>query len=245
MMKFKKQIMQILHVLFRGFRGIISLFYPECCCVCDEKLIEGEHYFCLDCSLKMPHTNYHLQVENSAADRFKGKIPYEKVASFLYYNKGGFSQKVVRAVKYKGNTALGYHMGHLMSQQIQQTSSFFEDIDLLIPIPLHRKKQKKRGFNQAEEIVKGIEKVTDIPFNNNLVIREKQTQTQTKRGRYARWLNTIDIFTLNKEADFNCKHVLIVDDVLTTGATAEACAQAILTTYPDVKISILTLAVTE
>ena len=237
--------MQLLQVPFRGFRGVLSLFYPQCCCVCDEKLLEGEHHFCLDCLLKMPKTNYHLQPENGAADRFKGKIPYEKVASFLYYNKGGFSQKIIKAIKYKGNTALGHHMGALMSEHIQQSSHFFEDIDLLIPIPLHRNKQKKRGFNQAEEITKGIRKVIKIPFNNSLVIRKKQTQTQTKKGRYARWLNTIDVFTLNKEDDFNYKHVLIVDDVLTTGATIEACAQAILTSYPDVKISVLTLAVTE
>ena len=226
-------------------RSILSLLYPQCCCVCDEKLVEGEKYICLDCLLKMPRTNYHLQPENGAADRFKGKIPYERAASFLYYNKGGFSKKIVKAVKYRGNAALGYHMGLLMSEYIQQASPFFEDIDLLIPIPLHRKKQKKRGFNQAEEIIKGIRDVTGIPFDNSLVIRKKQTQTQTKKGRYARWLNTIDVFTLNKETDFNYKHVLIVDDVLTTGATIEACAQAILTSYSNVKISVLTLAVTE
>jgi len=240
------KILRLLGVGFRrGFRSVISLFYPQCCCVCDEKLIEGEHFICLDCLLKMPQTNYHLQAENGAADRFKGKIPYEKVTAFLYYNKGGFSQKIVKAIKYKGNTALGNHIGFLMSQQIRQSSYFFEGIDLLIPIPLHPKKQKKRGFNQAEEIVKGVRDATGIPFSNNLIIRKKQTQTQTKKGRYARWLNTIDVFTLNNDNDFNCNHVLIVDDVLTTGATIEACVQAILTSHPNVKISVLTLAVTE
>jgi len=227
------------------FRGVISLFFPQCCCVCDTKLIEGEQHICLNCLLEMPKTNYHLQLENGAADRFKGKIPYERVTSFLYYNKKGVSQMIVKAIKYKGNTALGQHIGFLMSQQIRQSSPFFDGIDLLIPIPLHRKRQKKRGFNQAEEIIKGIRKATSIPFDNNLIIRKKQTQTQTKKGRYARWLNTIDVFTLNDEKDFNYKHILIVDDVLTTGATIEACAQAILTSHPDVKISVLTLTVTE
>lgn len=241
-MKLKKQIRLFFQVPFKGF---ISLFFPQYCCVCDKKLIEGEQYICLDCLMKMPKTNYHLQAENGAADRFKGKIPYERVTSFLYYNKNGFSQKIVKAVKYRGNAALGKHFGLLMSQQIQQSSPFFEDLDLLIPIPLHCKKLKKRGFNQAEEIAKGIKEATNIPIHNRLVIRKKQMQTQTKKGRYARWLNTIDVFALNKENDFNYKHVLIVDDVLTTGATIEACAQTILTSYPDVKISVLTLAVTE
>ena len=101
------------------------------------------------------------------------------------------------------------------------------------------------GRSSSQEIIKGIKEATEIPFNNRLVIRKTQTQTQTKKGRYARWLNTIDVFTLNKEDDFNYRHVLIVDDVLTTGATIEACAQAILASHPEVKISVLTLAVTE
>ena len=226
-------------------RSILSLFYPECCYVCDKKLVEGENYICLDCLLKMPKTNYHFQTENGAADRFKGKIPYEKAASFIFYNKGGFSQNLMKSIKYKGNLGLGQYLGRLMAQSIQESSPFFEDIDSLVPIPLHRKRQKARGFNQAEEIAKGIKQVTAIPICNDLVSRKMQTQTQTKKGRYARWLNTIDIFAAEKKNDFICNHILIIDDVLTTGATIEACAQAILQSYTDVKISILTLAVTE
>ena len=244
-MEFKKQIRQFMHFFLRGFRGIISLLYPECCHVCDKKLVEGENYICLDCLLKMPKTNYHLQPENGSADRFKGKIPYKKVASFLYYNKGGFSQKIMKPIKYKGNSGLGRYIGQLMAQNIQQTSHFFEDIDLLIPIPLHHKRQKLRGFNQAEEIAKGIEKITAIPVCSDLVTRKKQTQTQTKKGRYARWLNTMDIFSTEKTSNFNYNHVLIIDDVLTTGATIEACAQSVLQSYPEIKISILTVAVAE
>ena len=225
--------------------AILSLFYPECCYVCEQKLVEGEKYMCLSCLLKMPKTNYHLQPDNSAADRFKGKIPYEKVAAFLYYNKGGYCQNLIKSIKYKGNARLGHHFGLLMAQNLQQYSAFFEDIDLLIPIPLHRKRLKLRGFNQAEEIAKGIGQTTHIPVCTDLVKKKTQTQTQTKKGRYARWLNTIDIFAAEKKDDFNYNHVLIIDDVLTTGATIEACAQSVLQSYPDIKISILTLAVTE
>ena len=240
---FRKQIIQFLQVPFKGFRGILSLFYPQCCCVCNKKLIEEEQYICLDCLLKMPKTNYHFQAENSAADRFNGKFPYERVAAFLYYNKGGWAQKVVVNIKYKGNVDLGCYMGEFMAKKIQQ-SSFFDDIDLIVPIPLHRKKLKQRGFNQAEKIAQGIEKATGITVAD-LVTRKKQNQTQTKKGRYARWLNAMDIFVTEKKEDFNYNHILIVDDVLTTGATVEACAQSILQSYPDLKISVLTLAVTE
>ena len=225
-------------------QALLSLFYPQCCCVCSKKLIEEERYICLDCLLKMPKTNYHFQAENNASDRFKGKIPYERVVSYLYYNKGGWAQKVVVHIKYKGNIDFGYYMGELMAKEIQQ-SSFFNGIDLIVPIPLHSKRLKQRGFNQAEEIAKGVGQITGITVCSDWVTRKKQNQTQTKKGRYARWLNAMDIFIAEKKENITCNHILIVDDVLTTGATVEACALSILQSYPDMKISVLTLAVTE
>ncbi len=240
-MRLATQFVLLLQVFFRS---ILSLFYPQYCCVCNKKLIDEEQYVCLDCLLKMPKTNYHFQPDNNASDRFHGKFPYEKVASFLYYNKGGWAQKVVVEIKYRGNIDLGRYMGELIAKEIQ-SSSFFDGIDLIVPIPLHRKRLRQRGFNQAEEIAKGVSRITGIAVCSNWVRRKKQNQTQTKKGRYARWLNTKEIFTSEKKENITHKHVLIVDDVLTTGATVEACTLSILQSYPDIKISVLTLAVTE
>lgn len=222
---------------------LLSLFFPDCCFICDNTLVEGEKYICTSCRLKLPVTGYSTQLENNAADRFKGKIPYSKVASFLYYNKGGIAQKIIAHIKYKGHAGFGIFMGELMARNF--SDSFFEDIDIIIPIPLHPKKLRKRGYNQAEEIAKGISLVTHIPTHTEWVLRKTQTNTQTQKGRYARWLNTIDVFEAKTIPNLKNKHILIIDDVLTTGATIESCAEAILKHYPEIKISILTLAVTE
>ena len=231
----------ILNDLLSGLR---ALFYPQCCCVCEKKLIEGENYICLDCLLKMPETNYCSQPENAASNRLSGKIPYEKVVSFLYYNKGGWAQNVIANIKYKENPDLGRYMGVIMANEMR-LSSFFEGVDWLVPIPLHPKKQKKRGFNQTEKIAEGVSKITGIPVSVDLVVRKIDTRTQTKKGRYDRWLNTSGIFESQKNEKYANQHFLIIDDVLTTGATIEACVTAIMQSYEDAQISVLTLAFAE
>ncbi len=225
--------------------GFVSLFYPHCCMLCEIKLVEGETDICLSCLLRLPRTNYHLQPNNMASDRFKGKVPFENVSSFIYYNKGGLSQKIVVNIKYKGFSDFGISMGKLAAKEIKNTSSFFDNIDALIPIPLHYQRMKKRGFNQSEKLAEGISIETGIPVNTSIVFRKKLNHTQTKKGRYERWLNTENIFNIIPDENMDGKHLLIIDDVLTTGATIESCVQTLLMHYTQLKISIFTLAITE
>ncbi|MDR2621210.1 MAG: ComF family protein [Dysgonamonadaceae bacterium] len=222
-------------------QNFVSLFYPKLCVICGTPLVADENYFCLECFLKLPKTNYHLNPDNQVADRFAGKIPLVKGASYLYYNKGGTGQKLIAEIKYKDNRNLGEWMGAFWAKE-WLSSDFFSDIDYLVPVPLHPSKKRKRGFNQAEAIALGIARVTGIPVDTENVFRKKANTTQTKKGLFERWENTKDIFEVKSLDFFKNKHILIIDDVLTTGSTLESVAQSILKTK-GVKISLLSLAI--
>jgi ComF family protein len=183
-----------------------------------------------------------LFVENSAAERFWGKIPCQRVSSFLYYSKGGITREIIAEIKYKGNTKLGVWFGEWMAKEMLM-SGFFEGIDIIIPVPLHKKKQRQRGYNQAEEIARGVGSVSCIPLDSHCRYRKTGNLSQTKKGLFERWLNTYDIFEVRDPEFLESKHILIIDDVLTTGSTLEACARSILK-KTNVRISILTLAIT-
>jgi len=222
--------------------NFVSLLYPELCVICGEPLVENEKFFCFACFLKLPRTYYHWIPDNQAIERLAGKVSLEKASSYLYYNKGGIAQKLIAEIKYRGNRNLGEWIGvHLAKEMIP--SGFFQGIDYMVPVPLHRLKEKKRGFNQAEKIARGIARVTEIPVETNNVFREKANTSQTRKGRFDRWKNTRNLFDLKDAELFKEKHILVIDDVLTTGSTLEAVAQSLLKSQ-DVKISILTLAIT-
>jgi ComF family protein len=223
------------------WNSFLSLFYPNLCVICREPLMEGETFFCLHCFLHLPKTGYRSHTSNSAIDRFLGKIPLERAYAYLYYNKGGKGQKIVAAIKYQGNIRLGQWIGEYLAKDLS-ASGFFDEIDYLVPVPLHPKKLKKRGFNQSEIIAQGISSITHIPVENQNLYRAKANITQTKKGVYERWKNTSGIFQLKDKQFFTKKHILLIDDVLTTGATLEACAIRLLDT-PEIQISILTIAI--
>jgi ComF family protein len=223
------------------FNDFIALFFPKLCVVCGESLRESEDFLCLHCLLDLPKTRYHSYRDNASSDRFLGKIPVEKSLSYLYYSKGGSGQKLIAGIKYQGNIRLGKWIGVQIAKEIQSTG-FFEGIDYLIPVPLHNKKLKKRGFNQAEIIAQGISSVTRIPVEAQNLYRTKANRSQTRKGVYERWKNTAGIFQVKDLQLFAGKHILLIDDVLTTGATIEASATGLLAS-PEIKISLLTLAI--
>ena len=222
--------------------NFVSLLYPELCVICGEPLVENEKFFCFSCFLKLPRTHYHLIPENQTINRFAGKVTLEKASSYFYYSKGGVAQKLIAEIKYKGNRNLGEWIGaHLAKDMI--SSGFFQGIDYLVPVPLHRSKEKKRGFNQAGKIAEGIARITHIPLEEDNVLRMKANTSQTKKGIFDRWMNTRNLFQLKNPELFNEKHILLIDDVLTTGSTLEALAQCLLKSE-RIKVSILTLAIT-
>ena len=217
-----------------------ELFFPQCCLVCGKTLLEGEEYLCFHCLSNMPRTHLYLHKDNEMEKELWGKFPIERASAYLYYSKGGDVKKLLTDLKYRGNADLGCFLGRCMTREML-SSGFFQGVDGIIPVPLHPRKQKIRGYNQSIMLANGVSSVTNIPVWNDLLVRTQYTQTQTRKGSYERWLNVKDMFECTSPERLRGKHVLLVDDVFTTGATLVACADA-FRQIPDLRFSVLTLA---
>lgn len=226
--------MKILH-------DLLALFFPRLCLLCGELLVDGEKCLCLSCIYKLPRTNYHLRPFNPAEQLFTGKVEIEKATAYLHYEKGGKVQQLIYAIKYKGEKEAGFQLGRQAALALHE-KGFFEGIDLLLPVPLHSQRQKKRGYNQAEWIARGIASVCLLPIENKALARIRKTNTQTHKNVFDRWTNVQNIFSVKSEEPLIGKHVLVIDDVLTTGATIGACANC-LSAIEGIRISILTLSI--
>lgn len=226
------------------FHSFWSLLFPRCCVVCGSPLSRGEECLCTCCNINLPRTGFHLRKDNPVECFFWGRIPgLKRASSFLFYRKGSDFRRILHLLKYGGYKELGEVMGRYMAAELS-SGGFFDGVDMIIPVPLHRKKQKLRGYNQSEWIARGIASVTGIPLCAECMIREKNTETQTRKSTFERWENVEGIFRLCDTVHFEGKHVLLVDDVLTTGATTVACASA-FARVSGIRISVLTLAVAE
>ncbi|VBB46828.1 Phosphoribosyltransferase [uncultured Paludibacter sp.] len=221
--------------------SFMDLLFPNLCVTCGESLVKGESFICLKCLNEVPKTNFHLQKENEVEKRFWGKVPVEKATSYFFFEKGSKFQHLLHELKYKGNKEIGEILGKYAAAELLQNEAY-NSVDLIVPVPLHPKKEAKRGYNQSEWICKGISAVFNKPLIVNNLIRSKETETQTKKSVYERFENMQDIFEVKNPAEFNGKHILLVDDVLTTGSTLEACIQA-LQKSKNVKVSVFTLAI--
>lgn len=221
-------------------QSAFRLLFPKRCAVCDATLQDGEEALCFRCNIGMPRTLYHLEKDNEVEKMFWGKMPLERATSYMFYQKGGDYRRILHLLKYEGRKDLGYTMGRLMAMDVGR-NGFFEGIDVIVPIPLHPSRQRERGYNQSECLAEGISAVTGIPVDTSSVRRCVHTQSQTKKSAYERWENVSGIFDAPDKDKLAGKHVLLVDDVLTTGATITACADA-LADVENIRLSVLTLA---
>lgn len=226
---------------FSFLSDLFNLMYPDLCIVCGENLMKNEHYICLSCLYKIPKTNYHNLNDNPIEKRFWGKVPIIRGTAFFFFQKGSPFQKLLHSLKYKGNKEIGQVLGKYAAVDLLESSDF-ASVDIIIPVPLHPKKFQKRGYNQSEWICMGLSEILEKPMDTSTLIRTSENTTQTKKTVFERYKNTEGIFELSNNTTLIMKHVLLVDDVLTTGSTLEACVRALLGTE-GIKVSIFTLAV--
>lgn len=220
---------------------LAELFFPRICVVCHERLMSQEQFVCLNCQLKIPRTNFHFRKDNTMEQLFYGRVQIERATAFLEFQKGSDYQKILHQLKYKGLSKLGEHMGVLFGEELKG-SEFIEPIDLICPVPLHPKKERKRGYNQSYHFALGLGYSLNIPISNTILKRVVHTKTQTQKSRFERWQNVEGIFDLQNPEPIEGKHILLVDDVVTTGSTFEACVSTIHK-VSSTKVSLLTLAI--
>lgn len=218
----------------------IHLFYPHTCIGCGSDVIEGEEIICAKCFSQLPATGYFSHANNPVERIFVGRIPIEEGGSAFYFTKKSLLQNIMHEIKYRGNTEAGLFMGKQTGIALQQ-SGRFTDIDVVIPMPLSNRRQQQRGYNQAALLAQGIASVIKKPIETGVVVRRINTDTQTGKNRNHRWQTMQHVFAISNSETIAGKHVLLVDDIVTTGATLEACGEIILS-VPHTKLSIATVA---
>ena len=222
------------------FNSFLNIFFPPLCVTCSIRLTEKERHICLHCLSKLPRTRFHLASENSLEQLLAGRFHFQQAAAFAFFTKGNSLQRIIHEMKYNSNPSLAFFAGELCGDELHK-SSFIKEIDYIIPIPLHPKRIRKRGYNQSDEIAKGISVKTNIPVVSDAVSRVKNTSSQTQSSKFERWKNVENVFLINRPEIFESKHILLIDDVITTGSTIESCAKEILKNT-DCKVSIYALA---
>jgi len=222
------------------FNDFIHLLYPHNCAGCGSDLLENDQSICIHCYANLPDTNYAALPGNPIEKIFYGRLNAEQATAGYYFSKSYALQRLIHQLKYNGNIEVGHQLGQWLGLQLQK-SNRFNAVDALIPLPLYPSKEKKRGYNQATVLCEGIAEIMNIPILNNVVLRKRYTDTQTKKGRAERLKNVDGSFEVGEPLALQQKHVLLVDDVITTGATLEACGLAIKET-DNVRLSIATLA---
>ena len=225
------------------FNDFIELFYPKLCVICENKLVQGEVIICLICKADLPLTHYQDYKHNKIIDSFYGKVPIEKAMALLIFRKDSKTKQLIHELKYQGNQEVGYYLGNWLGEVLKENQEFSK-ADVIVPVPLHKKKLAIRGYNQLTTFGETLSDCLGIPFEQHQLLKTAATQTQTFKTRFERFTSSNATFKLKDDLFFQNKHVLLIDDVITTGATIERCTKELLKTK-GIKISVLAMAFTE
>lgn len=224
-------------------QNIFTVFYPRLCLTCETHLMQNEKVICASCRHLLPETNFIDTPNNLIENTLQGRVPFVAATALLYYRKKGIVQSLIHSLKYKNKQEVGEFFGKWMSEQFMQ-SKRFEGVNVIVMVPLHPSKYKKRGYNQLTVFANTLSNCLKTPVYNGVLVKVNQSTSQTKKNRLSRFEKINEYFKITDSTILKGKHVLLVDDVFTTGATIEACANAILQT-PNVKISIATMVVSD
>jgi ComF family protein len=218
----------------------VSLIFPHTCSACGNTLFKHEKTICTSCLYSLPKTNFHLGDDTVFKNIFTGRLHVEAAVACYYFIKGGRVQALIHQLKYRNQRDVGVEVGRWYGNELKR-SGIVSGVNVIIPVPLHRAKKKQRGYNQSEVFAQGLAASLHIPVDSESLVRVQSTESQTTKKRFLRWQNVETVFQLNNAEHLQGKHILLVDDVVTTGATLEASALA-LADIKDVKISIATIA---
>lgn len=225
------------------FQSLLRLFFPPTCAGCQSVLMSNENVICTKCRHEMPLTQHHKNPENDAYKKFYGRIPVEQVSALVYFHKKGIVQELIHSLKYRGQEAIGTVLGEWYGEELK-SSQLLQTVDAIIPVPLHPKKLRERGYNQVTEFGNALAKKLEISVNNSILYRQVYSKTQSQKNRLGRTEGIDTIFDVSFDEKDHNKHFLLIDDVITTGATLEVCAKALLK-IPGTKISIVCMAMAD
>ena len=224
-------------------KNLLKLIFPKLCNGCDELLLLNENVICSNCRHSLPLTNHHLILNNDTTKKFYGIINIEFGASMLYFNKEGIVQKLIHNLKYKGNENIGVFLGEWYANDLKN-NKIINSVSEIIPVPLHPKRFKERGYNQVAQFAEHIASALNVKYIDNVLLKVTNTDSQVLKSRFARWTSNEELFTLQNKSTIANKHILLVDDLITTGATMEACIN-VLNQAENIKISVACMAIAQ
>ncbi|WP_166960797.1 ComF family protein [Yeosuana marina] len=222
-------------------QSIVNVFFPKVCYACHDLLGDNEQDICTHCRNSLPVTDFHFNDDDTVLKVFYGRVKVINATALLRFEKKGIVQQLIHSLKYKGQEQIGVFLGDWLGGELK-TVKAYEDIDLVIPVPLHTKKLKKRGYNQVAKFAQHIALALNVPYRDNILLKVTNTESQVLKKRLARWNDSNELFTLKNKHTIANKHILLVDDLITTGATMEACI-SVLNRADNIKISVASMAI--
>lgn len=224
-------------------KNLLNLFFPKVCLGCNGFLGDHQAYLCLSCRHELPVTNFHFNNSTAVKEVLYGRVQLELATALLHFSKKGIVQQLMHNLKYRGQESVGVFLGEWLGAELRSLEAY-KSVEVVVPVPLHRSKLKKRGYNQVAKFGKAIANALKVPYNDKVLVKTTNTHTQVFKDRLRRILNNEAVFALKEPQSFKGKHVLLVDDIITTGATIEACSR-VLSQTPGIKLSVALMAITD
>ncbi|WP_298898433.1 ComF family protein [uncultured Psychroserpens sp.] len=224
-------------------KNLLNLFFPQICSACSNHLSDNELQICTTCRHQLPLTNFHDDPNNAVHKILYGRVKLQQATALLHFSKKGIVQQMMHNLKYRGQEQIGEFLGEWLGELLKPMSSY-QDIDVVIPVPLHKAKLKSRGYNQVDKFAKAIAKSLHAEYNTTMLVKTTNTKTQVFKDRLKRQSSAHSNFEIQNGMTLKDKHILLVDDIITTGATIEDCANQLLK-IEGVKLSLATMAITD
>ena len=222
---------------------MLNLFFPKVCEACNNVLRDNELLICTSCRHQLPVTNFHFDNSESVKKIVYGRVKLENATALLHFSKKGIVQQLLHNLKYRGHEQISESLGKWLGSELK-TINAYNDVDVVIPVPLYKSKLRKRGYNQVDKFGKEIAKALNVDYNDTVLVKTKSTKTQVFKGRLKRWNDDGALFNIAENKSLNGQHILLVDDIITTGATIEACASVLLK-IENIKLSLATMAIAD